>query len=147
VACGLGEDGVGYVLQDLSAGGLSPEGWARKVAAAAQAWGAQRVVAEANNGGNMIASVLRAAAADLPVKLVHARGHKVARAAAVAALFEGGRAKFAGHFRELEDELAGLSYDQPYQGPGRSPDRADAMVWALTELRPGVAREPGGRGL
>jgi phage terminase large subunit-like protein len=81
------------------------------------------------------------------VKLVHARGHKVARAAAVSAFFEGGRAKFAGAFPELEDELAGLSYDAPYQGPGRSPDRADAMVWALTELMPGVAREPTVRSL
>jgi phage terminase large subunit-like protein len=160
VVCGLGEDGVGYVLADASAGGLSPEGWARKVAGAAQAWGASRVVAEANNGGNMIAAVLRAAAPGLSVKLVHARGHKVARAAAVSALFEGKRAKFAGVFAELEDELAGLSYDAPYQGPGRSgshrsgtwmgsrsPDRADAMVWALTELMPGVAREPTVRAL
>ncbi len=134
VVCGLGEDGVGYVLADASAGGLSPEGWARKVAGAAAAWGASRVVAEANNGGDMIASVLRTADAALPVKLVHARGSKVARAAAVAAWFEGGQAKFAGCFPELEDELAGLSYDEPYQGPGRSPDRADAMVWALREL-------------
>jgi phage terminase large subunit-like protein len=147
VACGLGEDGVGYVLQDCSVGGLSPEGWARKVAAAAEAWGAQRVVAEANNGGDMIAAVLRAAARDLPVKLVRAHKSKVARAAVAAALFEGGKAKFAGAFPALEDELAGLSYDLPYQGPGRSPDRADAMVWALTELVPGVGREPGVRSL
>jgi phage terminase large subunit-like protein len=136
VVCGLGADGIGYVLADCSAGGLSPEGWARKVAGAAAAWDAGLAVAEANNGGDMIRSVLRAAAPDLPVKLVHARDAKVARAAAVAALFEGGRARFAGTFPALEDELAGLSYDQPYAGPGRSPDRADAMVWALDALMP-----------
>ena len=147
VVCGLGVDGVGYVLADASAGRLSPEGWARKVAGTAAAWGAGQVVAEANNGGDMIAAVLRAAAADLNVKLVHARGHKVARAAEVAAMFEGKRARFAGAFPELEDELVGLSYDQPYQGPGRSPDRADAMVWALRALMPGAGREPGVRAL
>jgi phage terminase large subunit-like protein len=146
VACGLGADGIFYVLADASAGGLSPEGWARKVAAAAAAWGASQVVAEANNGGDMIAAVLRAADPALRVKLVHARGGKVARAATVAALFESGRAKFAGLFPALEEELAGLSYDLPYQGPGRSPDRADAMVWALDALMPG-APAPGVRGL
>ncbi|HEY0115122.1 MAG TPA: terminase family protein [Allosphingosinicella sp.] len=146
VACGLGADGIGYVLADCSAGGLSPEGWARKVAAAAAARGASQVVAEANNGGDMIAAVLRGADPALRVKLVHARGGKVARATTVAALFEGGRAKFAGIFPALEEELAGLSYDLPYQGPGRSPDRADAMVWAMDALMPG-APAPGVRAL
>jgi len=139
VVCGLSEDGVGYVLADLSASGLSPEGWARKVAAAAEAWGAHRVVAEANNGGRMVESVLRAAAVNLPVRLVHASEGKAARAEPVAALFESKRAKLAGRFPELEDELCGLSLAGPYQGPGRSPDRADAMVWALSELMLGKA--------
>jgi len=147
VVCGLDAERVGYVLADCSAGGLSPEGWARKVAGAAAAWGAQMVVAEANNGGEMIAAVLRAAEPRLKVRLVHARANKVARATGVAALFEGGFARFAGRFPQLEDELAGLSYDEPYAGPGRSPDRADAMVWAMDELRPGLAREPGLRTL
>jgi phage terminase large subunit-like protein len=95
----------------------------------------------------MIASVLKAADPGLNVKLVHARARKEARAASVAAWFEGGFAKFAGAFPALEDELAGLSYDEAYAGPGRSPDRADAMVWALAELKPGAARGPGLRGL
>jgi phage terminase large subunit-like protein len=146
VVCGLGADGVAYVLADASAGGLSPEGWARKVAAAAQAWGAGLAVAEANNGGEMIRSVLRAADAMLPVRLVHAGKGKIERAAVAAALFERGAAKFAGHFPALEDELTGLSYDSPYAGPGRSPDRADAMVWALDALCPGAA-PPSVRGL
>ena len=134
VACALGQDGIGYVLADHSASGLTPEGWARKVAAAAEAHGAHRVVAEANNGGRMVESVLRGAAVNLPVRLVHAADGKTARAEPVAALFESGRAKFAGRFPALEDELCGLSWGGDYQGPGKSPDRADAMVWAMTEL-------------
>jgi predicted phage terminase large subunit-like protein len=140
VAVGLGRDGIGYVLGDHSVGGLSPEGWARKVAAAAEAHGAAKVVAEANNGGRMVEAVLRGAGVRLPVRLVHAAEGKVARAAPVAALFESGKARFAGAFPALEDELAALSWSGDYQGPGRSPDRADAMVWALTELMLGKSR-------
>jgi len=134
VVCALGADDAGYVLADLSAAGLSPEGWARKVAGAAEAWGADRVVAEANNGGKMVEAVLRGACVTLPVKLVHASEGKAARAEPVAALFESKRAKLAGAFPELEDELCGLTLGGSYQGPGRSPDRADAMVWALWAL-------------
>jgi phage terminase large subunit-like protein len=134
VVCGLGADEIGYVLADCSQGGLSPEGWARKVAAAAEAWGADRVVAEKNQGGAMVESVLRAADAVLPLRLVHAADGKALRAEPVAALFEGGRAKLAGTFPALEDELAGLLQAGGYEGPGRSPDRADAMVWAMKEL-------------
>jgi phage terminase large subunit-like protein len=134
VACGLGADGVGYVLGDHSASGLSPERWARRVAGAAEKWGADRIVAEGNQGGEMVEAVLRGAGLRLPVKRVHARIGKAARAEPVAACFESGEAKFAGRFPELEDELAGLVPGGGYHGPGRSPDRADAMVWALTEL-------------
>jgi len=139
VAAGLGLDGVAYVLGDHSVRGLSPDGWAAAVAAAAELHGADLVVAEANNGGAMVESVLRAARAGLPVKLVHASRGKVARAEPVATLFTGGRARFAGAFPELEDELAGLTIGGGYEGPGRSPDRADAMVWAMTELMLGKA--------
>jgi phage terminase large subunit-like protein len=142
VAVGLGADGVGYVIGDHSVGGLSPEGWARAVAAAAEAHGADRVVAEANQGGEMVASVLRAADCALPVRLVHARRGKSARAEPVAALFESGRAKFARAFPELEDELCGLSAGGGYAGAGRSPDRADAMVWAFTALMLGKRKAP-----
>jgi phage terminase large subunit-like protein len=147
VACGLGADGIGYVLADHSVSGLTPEGWARAVAAAAEAHGADRVIAEANQGGSMVESVLRAADCGLPVKLVHARRGKSARAEPVAALFEGGRAKFAAAFPELEDELCGLQIGGSYAGPGRSPDRADAMVWALTELMLGHRGLPAVRAL
>jgi phage terminase large subunit-like protein len=134
VACGLGGDGIAYVLGDHSAAGLSPEQWARKVAGAAEKWRADRIVAEGNQGGEMVEAVLRGAGLRLPVRRVHARVGKAARAEPIAAFFESGEAKFAGRFPELEDELAGLSYGGAYRGPGRSPDRADACIWALTEL-------------
>ena len=76
-----------------------------------------------------------------------ARRGKAARAEPVAALFEGGRAKFAGAFPSLEDELCGLQIGGGYSGPGRSPDRADAMVWAMTELMLGSRGVPAVRGL
>jgi phage terminase large subunit-like protein len=143
VACGLGHDGIGYVLGDHSVGGLSPGGWAAKVAAAAQIWGAHRVVAEANNGGAMVEAVLKGACVTLPVKLVHAADSKAARAEPVAALFESGMARIAGRFAGLEDQLCGLVSAGGYAGPGRSPDRADAMIWAMTELLLGkMAPEP-----
>jgi phage terminase large subunit-like protein len=141
VAVGLGEDDIGYVLADCSVQGLSPERWANAVVEAAEAHDADLVVAEANNGGALVESVLRAARATLPIRLVHATRGKATRAEPVAALFESGQAKFAGRFRALEDELAGFSVGGDYQGPGRSPDRADAMVWALTELLLGKHRD------
>jgi phage terminase large subunit-like protein len=140
--CALGEDGILYVLADASESGLSPDGWARSVARAAETWGPDRVVAEANNGGEMVASVLRGAAPSLPVKLVHASRGKVPRAEPVAAAFERGEAKFAGRFPALEDELAGMVTGGRYEGPGASPDRADAMVWAMTELMATPKAEP-----
>jgi phage terminase large subunit-like protein len=142
VVVGQGRDDIGYVLADLSVSGLSPEGWARKVAAAAEVWGADRVIAEKNNGGEMVGTVLRGADVDLPVTLVHATDGKVGRAEPVAVLFESGKAKLAGRFPELEDELAGLTYGGGYVGPGRSPDRADAMVWALWALLIAPKAEP-----
>jgi phage terminase large subunit-like protein len=147
VAVGLGADGIGYVLGDHTVSGLSPEGWARAVAAAAAAHGADRVVAEANQGGDMVESVLRAADCALPLRLVHATRGKVARAEPVAALFEAGRARFAGAFPELEDELCAISAGAGYQGPGRSPDRADAMVWAMHALMLAPKKVPMVRGL
>jgi phage terminase large subunit-like protein len=139
VVCALRADGIAEVVADHSVGGLSPEGWALKAAAAARAWGAHRVVAEKNNGGLMVESVLRAADVSLPVKLIHASDGKSARAEPVAALFEAKRAKLAGVFPELEDEMCALVLGGGYEGKG-SPDRADAMVWAMTELMLGERR-------
>ena len=141
VVAGLGGDGRAFVVADASVEGLSPEGWARAVASAAATYGADRVVAEANNGGAMVESVLRAAEAGLPVKLVHASRGKSARAEPVAALYEAGRVAHRGAFPALEDQMCGLVAGGGYAGPGRSPDRADALVWALTELMLGKAGE------
>jgi phage terminase large subunit-like protein len=142
VVCALGEDGGGLVLADASVTRPSPERWARAVADAARAWSADRVVAEANQGGQMVAAVLRAAQVDLPLRLVHASRGKVARAEPVLALYEAGRVRHCGEFPALEDELCGLIAGGSYQGPGRSPDRADALVWALSELMLGQRSEP-----
>ena len=138
-ACGIAvaalmPGGGALVLADCSVEGASPEGWARAVADAARAWDADRVVAEANQGGAMVASVLHAADLSLPLRLVHASRGKAARAEPVAALYESGRVRHAGLFAQLEDQMCGLMAGGRYQGPGRSPDRADALVWALTEL-------------
>jgi phage terminase large subunit-like protein len=140
VVCGQDEDGVAWVLADLTAHGLSPEAWARRVADAAAQYGAGRIVAESNQGGDMIASVLRAVDADLPVRLVPATRSQAARAEPIALRFETGRAKLAGHFPELEDQLCALTW-AGYQGAG-TPDRADAMVWAMTELFEKERAEP-----
>ena len=137
-ACGIvvagRRDGICHVLADASVTGASPERWARAVAGTAEAWGASHVVAEANQGGAMVESVLKAADPSLKVRMVHASKGKVARAEPVAVRFEAGKAFLKGQFPELEAELSGLSAGGAYDGPGRSPDRADACVWALTEL-------------
>jgi len=146
-ACGIVVAGsVGetlYVLEDATVRGLSPEGWANRVAAAAARWGTSLVVAEANNGGAMVESVIKAADLGLKVRLVHASKGKCARAEPIALKFEAGKAFFAGEFPELEAELGGMAAGGGYEGPGRSPDRADAMVWAMTvlgETRSGLPR-------
>ncbi|HEV2746684.1 MAG TPA: terminase family protein [Allosphingosinicella sp.] len=140
VACGVDAEGIGYVLGDHSVRGLAPEGWARAVVRAAETWEADRVVVETNQGGEMVESVLRTVDSALPVRPVRARYGKGQRAEPVSSLFARGKAKFAGAFPELEDELCGLLSAGGYEGPGRSPDRADAMVWAMAELMLGKAR-------
>ncbi|MFP5328588.1 MAG: DNA-packaging protein [Alphaproteobacteria bacterium] len=133
VVCGRRGDDL-YVIADESVEGLSPEGWANRVAAAAARWKASIIVAEANNGGAMVGSVLKAAGCERKVKLVHASKGKSARAEPVALRFEAGRAFLCGSLPKLEDQMAGMIAGGGYEGPGRSPDRADAMVWAMTEL-------------
>jgi phage terminase large subunit-like protein len=142
VVCGS-KDNKLYVLEDATVRGLSPEGWSNRVAAAAARWNTHLVVAEANNGGSMVESVLKAADLGLFVRLVHATRGKSARAEPIALKFESRKAYFAGEFSELEAELGGMIAGGGYDGPGRSPDRADAMVWAMTvlsETRSGLPR-------
>ena len=142
VVAGLTNCGSGKVLADVSVARASPERWAQAVATAAAAWKADRIVAEANQGGAMVESVLRAADLHMPIRLVHASRGKVARAEPVAALYEAGRVRHVGQFAVLEDQLCGLMAGGSYEGPGRSPDRADALVWALTELMLGARGRP-----
>jgi len=146
-ACGIvvcGSRGeILTVLEDATVRGLRPEGWASRVAAAALRWDTAQVIAEANNGGAMVENVLKAADYELRVRLVHASRGKCARAEPIALKFETGKAFFGGEFAALEAELSGMVAGGGYEGPGRSPDRADAMVWAMTALsvtRSGVPR-------
>jgi phage terminase large subunit-like protein len=125
-----------YVLADLTEKGLSPMGWANKAVQAAKDHGAAAIVAEANQGGEMVRGLLAQAQAPCAVKLVHARYSKRVRAEPVAALYERGLVVHCGAFPALEEEMMALGCDDG----GPSPDRADALVWALTELllgRPG----------
>lgn len=128
IVAGLGRDGDGYILDDMTCH-LSPDGWAKRVAYGFHRWQADRVVAEANNGGDLVSTVLRTVDAGLPIKLVHAARGKQTRAEPVAALFEQRKVHMVGGFPELEDELCHW-----VPADAKSPDRLDALVWALTEL-------------
>lgn len=143
VVAGITGDGTALVLEDASVERAGPDVWARAVAAAAAKWRADRVIAEANNGGAMVMSVLKAAGENLPVKLVHATKAKSARAEPLLIHYEQGRVRHVGALARLEDELCGLMAAGKYAGPGRSPDRADACVWALTALFEGRGHERG----
>jgi phage terminase large subunit-like protein len=147
VVVGLGADGMARLLADCSCSRAGPAQWAGVVADAAGEWKAERVIAEANQGGAMVESVLRAAETNLPIKLVHAARGKVARAEPVAALYTAGRVKHRGNFPRLEDQMCGMLVGGEYAGPGRSPDRADALVWALTELMLGHRAKPSVRSI
>lgn len=137
VVAGRSED-EGYVLADLSAGGLTPAGWAARTMEAFAQFEADAIIAEANQGGDMVRSVLQQAGADAPVKLVHASRAKRTRAAPYAALYERGRIHHAGAFPELEDQMC--TYDGV--SGGKSPDRMDALVWALADLFAMPRRNP-----
>ena len=128
---GEGNSRIAFVLADKSFGPASPSAWAGQVAEAFECFEADAVIAEANQGGEMVASVLRAAAPDLPVTLVRASRGKRTRAEPVAALYAAGRVRHAGRFPALEDQMC--SFGAP-DGPRSSPDRVDALVWAVSAL-------------
>lgn len=133
-ACGIvvvgRKDGCAYVLADRTVRGRSPDGWARVVAGVTQEFKAAQVMAEANQGGEMVRTLLAQAGCGAAVKLVHARHGKRIRAEPVAALYEQGRVVHCGDFPALEEEMMALGSD----AGGPSPDRADALVWAITGL-------------
>ncbi len=138
-ACGIVvagvRGGVVYVLADCTVRGLRPAEWAKRVAAAAEAYGAGLVVAESNQGGEMVRDVLEAAGEGaVRVKLEHASKGKRDRAEPVSAKYDQGRVRHVRVLKELEDEMC--SFGAPgAEGPrSRSPDRVDALVWAVTVL-------------
>ncbi len=131
LVCGRDRQGVGYVIEDLT-GRYSPEGWAKKAVDAFDRWKADKIVAEKNFGGALVESNLRAFRKTAPVKLVTASRGKAQRAEPVAALYEQGKAKHVGYLPDLERQLL-LFSAAGFKG-ARSPDRADAVVWGLTEL-------------
>lgn len=142
VAAGLAENGVIYVLEDASVTGLAPAGWATKAIALYRRLAADCIVAEVNIGGDMVRAVLQQVDASVAVRSVHATRGKWLRAEPVAAMYSQGKVKHAGVFPALEDEMADFGLDGLTSGA--SPDRLDALVWAVTELAERAAR-PGPR--
>lgn len=131
VVAALGDDGRGYVLEDCTCR-ESPAGWGKRAVSAYHRWRADRIVAERNFGGAMVEHVIRTTDPGAAYREVVASRGKIARAEPIAALFEQGRVSIAPGLTELEDELCMMTPDG-FVGGG-SPDRADAMVWALSEL-------------
>ncbi|MEQ1887579.1 MAG: terminase family protein [Alphaproteobacteria bacterium] len=143
IVAGLGVDGAGYVLADYSVQGVSPHVWASRAVAAYRDFQADRLVAEVNQGGDMVESVIRQVDPNLPVRSVRASRGKAARAEPVSALYEQGRVHHVGALPALEDEMAEFTRGFNRAAAGWSPDRVDALVWALTELMlTGEAGEP-----
>lgn len=143
VAAGATQDRSRFVvLDDASVSGASPSGWARAAIAAYERHDADRIVAEINQGGDLVEAVLRQIDRTVPYRGVHATRGKVTRAEPVAALYEQGRVSHLGRFDALEHQMS-LMTIRGFQGEG-SPDRVDALVWAVSELM-NVPRRPGVR--
>ena len=137
IVAGLGTDDHGYLIEDAS-GKLSPIEWARRAVALYHKHGADRIVAEANQGGLMVETTIRTVDQNVSFKGVHASRGKITRAEPIAALFEQFRIHLVGAFPELEDQLCTFEAGLP-----GSPDRLDAMVWTFTEL---MVDKPGSTG-
>lgn len=131
VVVGMGDDGHAYVIEDASVR-LSPQGWARVTVDAYHKHGADSIVAETNYGGAMVEAVIRSIDPAIRFKAVTASRGKHVRAEPVAALYEQGKVHHVGRFPALEEQM-GMFTTSGYQGAA-SPDRVDALVWALTEL-------------
>ncbi len=144
IVAGIGPDGRAYVIADRTLQGREPQVWARAVVAAYRDFLADRVVAEVNQGGDLVLTVLRQIDESVAVRQVRATRGKWLRAEPVAALYAEGRVVHVGAFAALEDQMCAFGADG--LAKGRSPDRLDALVWALTDLmvngggRPAVRR-------
>lgn len=136
----------GYVLEDATCKGR-PEEWAKVAVRMYRKWNADRIIAEKNNGGEMVETVIKTADRSVPIKLVHASRGKVVRAEPISALYEQGRIHHVGRFDKLEDQMFSFSTDLVRNASEGSPDRVDALVWGLTELFAAIAgRARGGIG-
>lgn len=133
IVAGLGEDNHGYVLEDRSSV-YAPEQWASEAVAQYRNRKADRIVAEINQGGDMVEATVRMVDRNVSYKGVHATKGKAVRAEPVAALYEQGRIHHVGSFPTLEDQMCGFTVDFDRKAMGYSPDRMDALVWAFTEL-------------
>lgn len=129
---GAPQDWSAVVLEDASVSAASPLVWAKAAVAAFHRHGADRLVAEVNQGGDMVEAVLRQVDGVVPYRGVHASRGKVARAEPVAALYEQGRVGHVAGLSDLEDQMGQMT-TRGFAGKG-SPDRVDALVWALTDL-------------
>jgi len=145
VVAGRGLDGRGYVLADRTVQGREPQVWARAAVEAYKEFLADRVVAETNQGGDLVAAVLRQIDEAVAVRQVRATRGKWVRAEPVAALYAEGRVIHAGRFDALEDQMCAFGADGLARG--RSPDRLDALVWAMTDLMLGAVGRPSVRSL
>ena len=133
VAAGRAEDGTIYVLEDATAAGLAPAGWAARAIALYRRHEADTLVAEVNQGGEMVRAVIRRVDASVPLKTVHATRGKWVRAEPVAAMYAQGRVKHVDPPpAELEDQMCDFGVNG--LSDNTSPDRLDALVWAVTEL-------------
>lgn len=121
-----------YVLEDASVQGVGPTGWATAAINALERHGGDRLVAEVNQGGNMVETIVRSIDETVPYRAVHASRGKAARAEPVAALYEQGKVTHLRGLGTLEDQMCQMTA-QGYAGKG-SPDRVDALVWAITDL-------------
>lgn len=135
VVAGIGVDGRGYVLADRSCR-LSPDGWAKRAVRAFDEYRADAILAEVNNGGDLVEQTIRTVRRSIPYKKIHASRGKQTRAQPVAALYEQGRVSHTDIFSELEDQLVTWTPES-----GTSPDRLDALVWAVTELMVGPEKK------
>lgn len=138
VVGGLGKDGNAYVLEDLTVK-AGPATWGKIATSAYDRHNADFVCAEVNYGGAMVKHVIQTARANTPYREVHATRGKVVRAEPISALMETGKVRLAGQFNDLEDELEGFS-TTGYMGT-RSPNRADAFIWLMSEFFPGIVKE------
>jgi len=145
VVVAMDNNNHGYVLDDLS-GKYTPDEWAHRAVSAYHMWGADRIVAEKNQGGAMVEFTLKSVMDNAPITLVHATRGKVTRAEPISALYEQGRVSHVGLFEELEDQMCSFTSDIDRKAYGKSPDRVDALVWGFTELFPRLIKKPRQRG-